>query len=198
MGGASWVTRWDWAKLSWYGHLPTSTQHAPHQPPRLRPDSPRLRRTPRSLPRPRLRQTPPRRPLAAPVPGAPASTPAPAAPSPRILTSPQTNVQAIFLAAHFQDEWPVLVMAPGILLEQWRHEIAKWGGPWGVTLDQICVIKKGSPPTLDNPIPSHPIRRHPRAYPQPTMIPPPRHHRHQPHQPHQPHQQAATRAKTRC
>ena len=52
------------------------------------------------------------------------------------------TAMALAIVAHYQHEWPVLVVAPPVLLEQWASEIVAWVPSIG--RQEVQIIRKGS------------------------------------------------------
>ena len=49
------------------------------------------------------------------------------------------TAMALAIAAHYEQEWPVLVVAPPVLLEQWGHEITRW---LRVAPSEVQIVRK--------------------------------------------------------
>mmetsp|Transcript_45140 Transcript_45140/g.107372 ORF Transcript_45140/g.107372 Transcript_45140/m.107372 type:complete len:739 (+) Transcript_45140:76-2292(+) len=53
------------------------------------------------------------------------------------------TLQALALAAQYQEDWPVLVACPATLRWVWKEQALQWLGQW-VTEDDIQIVKKGT------------------------------------------------------
>mmetsp|Transcript_12532 Transcript_12532/g.28268 ORF Transcript_12532/g.28268 Transcript_12532/m.28268 type:complete len:742 (+) Transcript_12532:77-2302(+) len=53
------------------------------------------------------------------------------------------TLQALALAAQYQEDWPVLVVCPATLRWVWKEQALQWLGKW-ITEEDIQIVKKGS------------------------------------------------------
>jgi superfamily II DNA or RNA helicase len=56
------------------------------------------------------------------------------------------STMALAIAAHFTNDWPVLVIAPPVLHAQWADEIFRWLGPLHLVTgpEQVQIMSKDS------------------------------------------------------